>query len=112
MPNLTVAIAQARIWDILDRRIVEALAAKASPERTRANAHPLFAKMIVSSPDPEGRLLEIAAELVKGSATETRRQAHALADAFGADYERLIGYLKAKGVIWKGLQVHAQPDLP
>jgi hypothetical protein len=98
------------LWQVLDRERITRLAGQATPERDPNNAHPIFAKAVTSSPDPEKRFLEIAAQLVKGSDTECRRQATALAKAFGADLHLLVGYLKFKGIIRKGFPVDASPD--
>lgn len=99
-----------RLWQVLDRERITHLGGQATPERDSSNAHPIFAKAITSSPDPERRFLEIAAQVIKGSDTECRRQATALAKAFGADLPLLIRYLKSKGIIRKGLPVNVSPD--
>jgi hypothetical protein len=103
MPNLKIPIEEAKLWDILDKEVVEKRGAKASsnPDPTsRADALALLAKTLLDSKNQEEFFQDKARRFV-GNATgkERRERAGALAISFGASPNRLISYLRLKGVM-------------
>jgi hypothetical protein len=102
MAEPDVPIDEAQLWDILGQGVTKKLAAGA-PERGEPGPGQhlaFFAKMILQSADQKTYFLDGARRFIgSGIPSERRKRAKQLAVAFGARTNRLIDYLKLKGVM-------------